>query len=92
MGACSASLDDCNCLSLTSVCPQIQRKREKEIDAQKALNSCLISSFTVSIIKSGFNWLSNPNLSIQLEVAFSKSSVLKSGDTVSLRSVVASSL
>lgn len=32
-----------------------------EIDAQKALHSCSISSFTASIIKGGFNRLSNTN-------------------------------
>lgn len=49
-----------NCLSLSPVRPQMQRK----IDAQKALHSCSISSFTASIIKSGCYRLSNPNFPI----------------------------
>lgn len=49
-----------NCFSLSPVRPQMQRK----IDAQKALHSCSISSFTASIIKSGCYRLSNPNFPI----------------------------
>lgn len=52
--------EGCNCLSLSPVRPQMQRK----IDAQKALHSCSISSFAASIIKSGFYRLSNPDFPI----------------------------
>lgn len=84
---CSAAIDGYNCLSITPARPQMQRGNK--MDAQKALNSCLISSFSVSIIKSGFNWVSN-NLFIQLEVAFSNSSVLKSREKASAGTVMAS--
>lgn len=42
----------------------VWRCRAKKIDAQKALHSNSVSTFTASIIKSGFYGHSNPNFSI----------------------------